>query len=88
MLDELEQDTAGRVRVQERHLVAPGTRPRPLDRVDAAGARLLQRRLDVVCRHREVVDTRAVLVEILCDRPAITRFQQFEVPPAQVEETD
>lgn len=86
MLDELEQDTTGRTGVQEGNLVSP--RPGAwllVDQLDPAGPRPVERRLDVVCSGREVMHTRAVVVEVSPDWAVLAGLQQLDVAPAEIE---
>ncbi len=56
VLDELDEDAAGRLRVTEGHVVAPGAATRDLvDEFDAGRPGVVQRPSDVVGRQRDVV---------------------------------
>jgi len=87
-LDQLGEDAAGRLRVQESHAAAADADPRPLvDQLESRASRGLERRLDVIRAISHVVEAGSAPREELPDgRVRCERPQELDVALADAEQ--
>lgn len=89
VLDEFDKDSASRLWMEKRDLMSPRAGPGScIDEFDVQIARTFKRVFDVRCCEREVVDARAVVIEIPLNSSRFSRFKQFEVAAIDIKKAN